>query len=517
MTGTARQKLDNLIVFIASALIAGSLFFYAVYGLQQSFKHEITAMASAGLDRISEIENDILLTLQPLNQEKLSGCSKDTLMSMSQAMFRSKYIKDIGYLEGRYLQCTTGKGVVKVTEPETQPDYITPAGLQVWVYGDLMLFENQAFALVARLDSFNAIIKHDAITDLMPQQYPWELVFVAGQEYTYVSGAKGLMPENAHSSISLAYDYTQTLCSERVPYCLTVVATSSQFYKQNRVALIALAGVSGLLFVLIYLLMQKWLNHYRSIDSRILRGLKKGAFYCEYQPIVDLQQCNVIGCEVLARFKDRDSSISPLVFIPIIGRKDKTWDFTRVIINRCLQGLAEFSGIAASNFKVNINFFARDINSVHADELITLCDSYKNKVKFVIEVTEEESLTTESSIEALRKLRRAGFEVAIDDFGSGYSNLSQLKQLQCDTLKIDRSFINEMEDGSVRSTLIPHIVAIANNIDAQIVGEGIENNLQRQALIEFKVKYGQGYLFGKPMSLHDLTALMATNVNIEEC
>ncbi|MDC2890698.1 EAL domain-containing protein [Psychrosphaera algicola] len=98
--------------------------------------------------------------------------------------------------------------------------------------------------------------------------------------------------------------------------------------------------------------------------------------------------------------------------------------------------------------------------------------------------------------------------MAVDDFGTGYSNLKQLRDISCDTLKIDRSFISEMEDGSIRSTLIPHIVDIAKQLNLKIVAEGVENEMQRSALLDEGVEFAQGWLFGKAMPMAELLALI---------
>lgn len=94
--------------------------------------------------------------------------------------------------------------------------------------------------------------------------------------------------------------------------------------------------------------------------------------------------------------------------------------------------------------------------------------------------------------------------MAIDDFGVGYSNLSQLKSLKCEFLKIDRSFVMDMEDHSIRSSLIPHIVSIADELRVTLIAEGVENTDQCQELVNMNVEYGQGWLFGKPQTVENL-------------
>ena len=122
---------------------------------------------------------------------------------------------------------------------------------------------------------------------------------------------------------------------------------------------------------------------------------------------------------------------------------------------------------------------------------------------------ENEKLVGSDVTSYLESLSKAGFKIAIDDFGTGYSNLQQLAKIPCDYLKIDRSFINEMEGGSIRSTLIPHIVKMAHQLNVPIVAEGVENSMQERALQEVGIKYAQGWAFGKPMTLPELIELFS--------
>jgi sensor c-di-GMP phosphodiesterase-like protein len=100
-----------------------------------------------------------------------------------------------------------------------------------------------------------------------------------------------------------------------------------------------------------------------------------------------------------------------------------------------------------------------------------------------------------------------GFRIAIDDFGTGYSNLSSLKNLDIDYLKIDKSFIFDMEDSTIKSSLIPHIIDISDSLGLSCVAEGIENPLQLGILKQWGIKYGQGYYFSKPIAMEELQLL----------
>jgi EAL domain-containing protein (putative c-di-GMP-specific phosphodiesterase class I) len=105
-------------------------------------------------------------------------------------------------------------------------------------------------------------------------------------------------------------------------------------------------------------------------------------------------------------------------------------------------------------------------------------------------------------------LKQHGYLVSVDDFGTGFSNLASVRSLAPDFLKIDRSFVHDMEDSTVRSTLIPEIIQIARAVGAEVVAEGIENRTQLERLRELGAEYGQGYFLGRPQSIAEFAVLL---------
>ena len=110
----------------------------------------------------------------------------------------------------------------------------------------------------------------------------------------------------------------------------------------------------------------------------------------------------------------------------------------------------------------------------------------------------------EFAINTLKELKAMGFQLSIDDFGTGYSSLSYLKKFPIDRLKIDRSFINNAHNHYNHQAIIRTIIDLANNLQMETVGEGIENLADAQLLQQMDCKYGQGFYFYKPMPGHEL-------------
>lgn len=487
-------------LFIVSG-VALMLFFLAHLYFEYDVRRNLIKESELGINRFELVTHDVVNTLHRLNASDTLDCDDKLLIEMRREMFMSRYIHDIGFLRGSQLLCTTGLGVLETPFLEEAPDYIGKQGFKVFVNRRLALFDRVIFATIVRLKSYNAVVKLESLAHIVNPEYQWELVYLAADKTHYVSGTNGIYQRSLNYQGS-APQY-HTLCSNLSPYCLTLHNGPEMIDKKyQRSYLFALLIVSFLSLVS-YVLIRKRIRKYRSLTARIQRGFNRNAFYCLYQPIVELRSGKIIGCEVLARYSDVQGPVFPDQFIPVINQLGLTWDFTEMVLEKTVEDLAAIDG-ALSDFRFNVNFFAKDISN---RKVVSLCNNKLLKsvnIQLIVEITEDEKLTTKSSAEALKCLSDNGFEIAVDDFGTGYSNLKQLREINCDSLKIDRSFISEMEDGSIRSTLIPHIVEIANQLDLKIVAEGVENESQREALISEGVQFAQGWLFGKPMTMMEL-------------
>ncbi|QSX33775.1 EAL domain-containing protein [Shewanella avicenniae] len=498
-----RNALNRLAIFGVSAVAALLVYWLGYLFYVNEFKQLLHRESESALTEIQTLSDEVISTLALLNNQPLKGCDNEALTYLRKKLFLLKRVKEIGYSEGNLLKCTTGLGELTPPVVETAPDFIGPLKAAVWIDRPLSLFEDTLKGIVVRSGSYSAIFPREFIGNLIKIDTEWELVFFHNGQYKHVTGTEGVYRAN----LSRQLPFHTSLCSDKVPYCVAVAATHTFFYKQYHSSLVSCIGIAFLVFIISVILLTEFRDRYHSDSARIMRGFTNGAFFCLYQPIIELSSERVIGCEVLARFRDKDGDIYPDQFLPTIVRNKKTWAFTTLIIGRCLEEIKALNN-NGEKFKININFFPQDIDSGEILEIIKSQTLKHVKFQFVVEIVESEQLMSKNSVHVLHELIGHGLQIAIDDFGTGYSNLRQLKKYHCHTLKIDRSFINEMEDGSIRSTLIPHILDIAKQVNANVVAEGIENTEQHKALVELGVAYGQGYMFGRPMSMEKLQAML---------
>lgn len=508
---TKPYVLDYFITVVFSAVISLSVIYYSDAMLHREFHTNLQNSISQAFEAIENISTDTIDTLEELNKYNVVECNDETLLLMRKRIFLSEYIKDIGYFENNKLVCTSGLGMLSPPLPDSIPDYVGEKGVGVWLAKDILLFNRDLKAIAVRKGRFNALIRRDFLGNLLPSALDWELLFTIDGDLTYVAGKSDIYVQLQNqkftdTSLNIAR------CSDRIPYCLGVKTPESYFEQQYRSAITGWYIIAGLIFICCFTFTHQFIRQYRSLHSRVRRGLHRGAFYCLYQPIVELDSGRIVGCEVLARFSDGKGDIYPDAFIPIISAVKQTWPFTRSILNYAFNDIKQAKSLPDS-FKLSFNAFPQDIESGAILGLLQI-DEYKTKtIQVVIEVTEDQKLCSVSSNDVLKALNSHGYQIAIDDFGTGYSNLRQIRDVKCHILKIDRSFVSEMEDGSIRSSLIPHILDIAQKLNVSVVAEGIENTMQSSALKDLGVKYGQGYMFGKPMPFDRLLELIAqTNI-----
>ena len=207
------------------------------------------------------------------------------------------------------------------------------------------------------------------------------------------------------------------------------------------------------------------------------------------------------------RLRDGETTIFPDQALPAIVARKLTWKLDQAVVRVAVRELASaFPGI--TNFKVAFNFFPENIDSQKIQALIgdALNANSLVGIQFNVEVLEQHYQN--SMIAEISSLKNAKFQISVDDFGTGYSNLGSVVSIAPDFLKIDKSFVFEMEDSSVRSNLIPEIIGIGRAVGAKLIAEGIENERQAEMLRKLGVEFGQGYFFGRPRPIEGFASYL---------
>ena len=241
------------------------------------------------------------------------------------------------------------------------------------------------------------------------------------------------------------------------------------------------------------------------LESDLRFALKRNEFLLYYQPIVSIKESTLIGFETLLRWQHpKYGFISPAQFIPIAEESGLIIPMTRWILQKACLQIAAWQNISPEcrQLKVGVNISGKHLGVDDLPDSVesALKESQIHPSSLTLEFTESSAMkNVERSIEILHKLRSIGVSLSIDDFGTGYSSLSYLHRLPFDMLKIDRSFVMELEARRENFQILQTIVSLARNLKLQTVAEGIETENQLRIMTDLDCDFGQGYLFSKPL------------------
>jgi diguanylate cyclase (GGDEF)-like protein/PAS domain S-box-containing protein len=249
--------------------------------------------------------------------------------------------------------------------------------------------------------------------------------------------------------------------------------------------------------------MQQYSQGRRRMLNELHDAIKKNQLEVYYQPIVSLATKKIIKAEALLRWNHPDGQILPDDFIPLAEESGLIieigdWVFKEAAqqsINWQLQICVNTSSLQfQSDHFCNQEYLERVIDSQH-------------RPNFCIEITESLLMDKEHGVlEKLLALRDRGIEVALDDFGTGYSSLAYLKQFDIDYLKIDKSFIVNLQPNSQDKVLCEAMVAMAHTLDIKVIAEGVETTLQQDLLKSMQCDLVQGYLYSRPLPAQEFAA-----------
>jgi len=255
------------------------------------------------------------------------------------------------------------------------------------------------------------------------------------------------------------------------------------------------------------------------IENNLRYALERDEFKLHYQPQVELSSGKIIGVEVLIRWQHPEMGwISPADFIPIAEDNGMILAIgERVLREACKQG-KRWQDMGLPSIKIAVNLSARQIRSDLPDLVSSILDETGLEPGCLeLELTENILLENiEETICILAELNKLGIESSIDDFGTGYSSLSYLQRLPISTLKIDRSFLIDIQDKHDISPIITTIIGMAHNLNLKVIAEGMETCDQLEFLRLYNCDQAQGYYFSRPCSPDDLESILGRgNFSIE--
>ena len=243
------------------------------------------------------------------------------------------------------------------------------------------------------------------------------------------------------------------------------------------------------------------------MDSSLRKGIQQNEFFLVYQPQIDATTNKIVGAEALLRWHSRDlGPVSPNVFIPLAEETGLIIPIGEWVLEQaCNQIIAwKEEGILlpiAINLSIRQFYYHNFIPSV--EKIIQKTDIDPSLLH--MEITESMAIDQEFATKVLQQLKNIGVKIAIDDFGTGYSSLSHLKKFSFDYLKIDQSFIRDLDHNKDEQDMISIITMLAKNFNMRTIAEGVETEKHVDLLKKYECDIMQGFFYSRPLPPSEFT------------
>jgi len=243
------------------------------------------------------------------------------------------------------------------------------------------------------------------------------------------------------------------------------------------------------------------------LETDLRVALEKGEFELYYQPKVKVDPLRVVGCEALIRWNHPEHGfIPPDVFIPITEEIGFILPLGEWILNEAAQQIASWRQQGLLEVAMAINLSPAQFKDEKLVKKIQDCMKLSTLDADMLEFEITESIlmdNIQATSEGLLSLKKLGVSLAIDDFGTGYSSLSYLKSFDIDTLKIDKSFVDDIHIDSDNAEIVSAVMSLSHNLGLTVVSEGVETQEQLDILADLGCDVFQGYLFSKPLPANE--------------
>ena len=248
------------------------------------------------------------------------------------------------------------------------------------------------------------------------------------------------------------------------------------------------------------------------LKSKLRRSYELDELLIHYQPKIDMKSGRVSGAEALVRWElSERGMILPSEFIPLAEETNLIVEIGEWVIDKVCADLQRWQDDIGECGRIAVNLSLKQLGQpAFTQRLMAILNQYHIEPSlFELEITESTLMhDTQHTIELLQQLHELGLNLSIDDFGTGYSSLSALQQFPISTLKIDKSFVHDMQVSKDGTKIVSAIIDLAHSMKMHVVAEGVESELQLRQLKKLQCDHVQGLLFGRPMEADDYFSLL---------
>jgi diguanylate cyclase (GGDEF)-like protein/PAS domain S-box-containing protein len=249
------------------------------------------------------------------------------------------------------------------------------------------------------------------------------------------------------------------------------------------------------------------------LKSKLRRSLERDEFLVRYMPKVDLRDGRIVGAEALLRWRlPGHGDIPPSQFIPLAEETNLILEVGEWVLNRVCQDYRVLQQTVTTPGQISLNLSLKQLRQ--ASFILRFRSVFRkhgvSPTCFELEITETTLMAdSKRTLHLLDELYAMGLHLSIDDFGTGYSSLSALQQFPIGTLKIDQSFVRDVDDDESDATIVRTIIDMGRSLKMNVIAEGVESLGHLHFLRQHNCGFGQGRLFGEPVTLEELRLLLA--------
>lgn len=263
---------------------------------------------------------------------------------------------------------------------------------------------------------------------------------------------------------------------------------------------------------------KQYVKHYQ-LENELIKAINNNTLELVYQPKVDVISGEICGAEALCRWNHKNLGfISPGEFIPVAESSELIIQLGEWTLRTACNDNAHWQANNGLRVPISVNVCQKQLSQsdFHKTVLNILKETELLPKYLDLEVTESALLNINDAIDTMKKLRREGVSFSLDDFGTGFSSLSYLRQLPLSTLKIDKSFVDNMVTEKNDAFMVHAIISLAKSLGLKTVAEGVEDNHQMIFLRAFQCDLIQGYFFSKPLSAKEFGSKLIKKQNFKD-
>lgn len=464
-------------------------------------QQRLETLASVASSRAHGTFNEAAGALKSIAGSRLAPCTPESIDEMRLLTINTLSVKSIGYVEEEIYACGSWGPVGQHAKPWRE-DFTTADGVRVSLGVQSRIVPAKPM-MGLQYAAFNVLVDPEQFLHVMLEEDLHLAVGTATGQLVSASrpGAEHFMTRvhsGPHSGLADGYLYTLVHSGDWV----AIAALSRHELMQGLIRReLLLLPIGGLLAGLLVLLIVRRARQRLSPLAELQMAVRNREFIVHYQPIIRLSDGACVGAEALVRWQHPDGTrVNPDAFIPLAEHSGLILPITDQVIDNVLRDLGPLL-VREPGLHVAINLAAKDVSS---GRFLPILDAALRRAnvqpkQIWLEATERGFVEIDAARNTVNRARESGYLAAIDDFGTGFSSLQHLQHLPLDVLKIDKSFVDNIDHDAATGSVTGHIIEMAKSLRLQIVAEGIETEAQRDYLRDQGVQFGQGWLFGKAM------------------